>query len=291
MNILPLVFTFLIIFALIAVTFLKEVKSFSLIETAIHGYNRTERMLSNRTARKEYGKIRVDSGADKPKKEKVLKKYSSMRSLFPPLENSKFNLRPLIKQEGTLKLHPLYEPLASLLRVLYEEKLFKKSEGVEYKLLDEILKKAQKFPDTKVLAELYPEDPALRKIFYKMLKGTNQYSRKKGIAPLGSFLFLGKEDKALFLSFSSPEILEALFEKEISLEILKSERAKWEESKNYYYFSKEDFQNIIMNKALAKSTFFTSLEPFIDYSKQFMPRDLIAGRDQITGIAVEKLLN
>ena len=188
-------------------------KSFSLIETAIHGYNRTERTLSNRIPRKEYAKIRKDGEEKKEKKEKVLKNYSSMRSYFPPLENSKFNLRPLIKEQGTLKLHPLYEPLANLVRVLYEGKLFKKSEGVEYKLLDEVLKKAQKFPETQNLAELYPEDPALRKIFYKMLKGTNQYSREKGIAPLGNFLFLGKEEKALFLSFSSPEILEALFEK------------------------------------------------------------------------------
>ena len=45
-----------------------------------------------------------------------------------------------------------------------------------------------------------------------------------------------------------------------------------------------------MNKALAKSTFFTSLEPFLDYSKQFMPRSSIGGRDQITGLAVEKPL-
>src|ERR1700722_10579233 len=112
------------IFSLIAITFLKEVKSFSLIETAIHGYNRTERTLSNRILRKAYAKIKIDTGAEKQKKEKVLKNYSSMRSYFPPLENSKFNLKPLIKEQGTLKLHPLYEPLASLVRVLYEEKLF-----------------------------------------------------------------------------------------------------------------------------------------------------------------------
>lgn len=269
-------------------------KSFSLIETAIHGYNRTERTLSNTIPRKAYRKIKVEASSkiEKGNKEKGRKNYSSMRSLFPPLDNSKFNLSPLIKEPGTLKLHPLYEPLANLIRLQYRERLFKKepkSEKLEYRLIDEILKKAQKYPDTENLAELYPEDLTLRKIFYKMLKGTNQYTEDKGIPPLGSFLVLSKKEKALSLSFTSPIILEAFLGKEIALEILEIERSKWRELNSYYYLSKEDFQNIAM-KSPAKAAFFTSLDPYLDYSKQFTPRHQIGGRDRITGITVQKTL-
>lgn len=295
MNILPLIFTFLIIFSCIAFTFLKEVKSFSLIETVIHGYNRTERALSNAIPRKVYKKIKEDKAkkADNQPKEKVLKKYSSMRCLFPLLETSKFNLGPLIRHQGTLKLHPLYEPLANLFRLQYGERVLKKepkAEKLEYRLIDEILKKAQKLQDCENLAELYPEDPTLRRIFYKMLRGTNQYSNATGIPPLDSFLSLTKEEKALSLSFTSPAILEAFFGKEITLELLKVEYSKWMELNIYYYFSKEEFQNIMM-KAPAKAAFFTSLDPFLDYSKQFEARSFIGGKDQITGITVLKQIN
>lgn len=294
MNILPLVFTVLIIFSCIAFTFLKEVKSFSLIETAIHGYNRTERVLFNKISQKAYQKVKKEKEASTATGKKTEKKrdYIALRSLFPPLENSKFNLNPLLKEQGPLKLHPLYEPLANLLRLHYEKQVFKKeakAEKLEYRLIDELVKKAQKFPDAENLAELHPDDPALRKIFYKMLKGTNKNSKDEGITPLGNILSLSKGDKAVFLCFASPTILEAFLGKEISLEIQKMEEAKSGELNKHYYVSKEDFQSII-TKHPSLSPFLGPLEPFLDYSKQLTLRTQIGGRDRKTGIAVEKKL-
>jgi hypothetical protein len=290
-NVLPLVFTFLIIFSCICLTFLKEVKSFSLIETSLDGYNRTQRAVTNAIARNAYRKIKADpskkNASDKTKE--ASGEYHSRRSLFPPVENSKLNLRSLIKQQQERKQHPLYEPLAKLMRLLYQKNVFEKeksSEKLEYHLIDEMVKKAQKLVELKSLAEICPDDPALRKLYYKILKGTNQYSRSEGIPPLGNFLSVCKADKAVSLSFASPPVLEALFGHETSLAILKLEREKWEQSNKYYFFSKEDLEAALL-KSPTKASLLALLETHLDYSKQPAQKNQIAGRDKITGIAVE----
>jgi hypothetical protein len=273
-------------------TFLREVKSFSLIENALHGYNHTERTVNNTIVQKAYRKIKTPPSDNKSKTSKAqsTKAHSSRRDLVPPLENSKFNLGPLIKQEGELKLSPLYEPLAELLRLLYRKKLFEKeknSEKLEYRLIEAMLKKARKLPEVDHVADLYPEDLALRGIFYKMLKGTNQYSRDAGIPPLGYYLWAGKKDKAVALSFASPVLLEALFGMEISSEILNLERQKSDALNERYSLSKEDLQSILM-KNPTKASLLTTLDSYLNYSKQPILRKQVAKRDKKTGILVEK---
>lgn len=293
MNILPLIFTFLIIFSCIAFSFLKEVKSYTLIETTLHGYNRAEQALSNASARKTYNKIKGDpiqkqegeKGSSTSKKE-----YVSRRCFFPALENSKFNLSPLIQEGGQFKFHPLYEPLAGLIRQLYGNNLFskeKKSENLEYRLLNEMLKKARRQSNVQELAALFPEDPVLKKLYYQMLKGTNQFSEKKGIPPLGEFLAIQKSDKAVCISFASVPLLKALFGQDISSLILKVEQDKWSESGKYYYFNKQDLEMALMQTP-AKGSLLTALDTYLNYSKQFTQRELIGGRDKITGIAVTR---
>lgn len=293
MNILPLVFTFLIIFSCIALTFFREVKSYFLVESTLDGYRRTERVVGNAIAQKAYRKIKGDPLVKKEKeKSDASKEYVSRRTLFPPLENAKFNIGALVKEEGELKLHPLYEPLAALLRLLYQDRLYAKEqngEDLEYRLVEAMLKKARKLSHVENLSELYPDDPKLKAIYYRMLKGTNQYSRESGIPPLSDFLCFDKEGKAASLCFASPLILEALFGSEIASGILAEEKKKWEESNKYYFFTKEDFQTLLTNNP-SKGSLLPSIESYLDYSKGFKARDRFGGRDKITGIGVEKQL-
>src|SRR5580700_8215354 len=191
MNVLPLIFTFLIIFTCISSTFLKEVKSFSLSETIWNSACCTEGKVNRQILYKTYKKkVRepVEKKESAPKRFPQAKKrspYFSRRSFFPPFESSKFNIGPLLKNEGELRLHPLYEPLAELLRLLYEAPLKEcHSEKIEYRLLEAILTKARQCSEAKELSELSPDDPVLRKLYYKLLKGTNQYSQKGSIPPL-----------------------------------------------------------------------------------------------------------
>jgi hypothetical protein len=294
-NILPLVFTFLIIFLCIASTFLREVKSFDLVETVLNSFNRTERQLNNTIASKAYRKMKgkainkKDTGSTQTKK----RTYTSRRSFFPPFENSKFNLEPLIKYEGEFKLHPLFEPLAEMLRLLYKKTIFDRHphlEKIEYRLLDAIIIKARKHPEAEDLSELFPDDPELRSIYYKMLKGTNQYNEKKGIPSFGDFASLRKKTPALFFCFASPPLLEALFNHEIATHILQEEQKKREESNTYHYFPKEDLQILLMKNPTLSSRYST-LEPYIDHTQQMEPRREIGGIDRTTGLSVKKPLH
>jgi hypothetical protein len=290
-NILPLIFTFLIIFACLAFTFLREVKSFFLSETIINSLYHTERVMNNKIAYKTYRKIKTEAihkkGSDT---QKSSSSYYSRRSFYPPFEDSKFNLGPLIQYEGECKLHPLFEPFAEILRLLYKKTLFATqphSGKIEYRLIEAILAKSRKVPEVKNLSELYPDDSALAALYYKMLKGTNQYNQKKSIPPLGDFVTLQKEPVAIFFSFASPVLLQAFFTHEIAEHILEEERKLWEKSNKYQCFSKEDLQSLLMKNPILAAKY-SSLESYFSYSKQFKTRSEIGGIDSNTGLSMKK---
>ena len=90
MNILPLIFSLLIIFSCLCATFLKEVKSLSLIEMTLEGYNHTEKEVRNEITKRAYKKIKEDALPNDPKKEvtKKVKAFSSKRSQSPPLRRT-----------------------------------------------------------------------------------------------------------------------------------------------------------------------------------------------------------
>lgn len=291
MNILPMVLTFIFIFSFIATTLMREHKSYSLIETTRSGYQRTERQVNSAIVRKAYLKDTYKKGDQKESEPtKKAQGYVSKRTLFPPSDNTKFNLTALIKYDGELKLHPLYEPLAEFLRLLYQERLFAHEENrekIEYALIEEMVAKARRIGEVEQMSQLFPENPQLKKTFYKMLKGTNQYNREQGFPPLEHFFCVGKTNKAFSLSFASPLLLEALYGTEISLGMLKLEQDKWEESKKYYFFSKEDFQPFQL-KFPAVTSLITAIDPYIDYSKRLTKREQAGARDPATGISVEK---
>jgi hypothetical protein len=271
------------------------VKSFTLVESTLDGFNRTERAVNNAVRRKEYRKIKAESSRKKKegRKQTKPKYYLSKRSFSPPFENSKFNLVPLLEHEGELTSHPLFKPLAHFLRLLYQKNLFEKepaAKKIEYRLLEAIVKKARKSPQVSTLADLYPDDPKLSWIYYKMLKGTNQYNREEGIPPLGDFIVLHKGAPAISLMFASPLLLEALLGAEISTWIMLEEKRKWQESSKYYFISKDDLQPIL-SKDFSLASSFLALEPFMDYSKKLTRIQQISGRDKETGIGIEKSLS
>jgi len=296
MNILPLIFAFLFIFSCFAFAFLKEAKSFFLAETVFDSHNRVERTLQNSIAKKTYNKYKGEAtlpNREKKSSQQNKKNLLSYRSLFPPLEASKFNLSPLIKCNGEFKLHPLYEPLAELLRILYWKNLFapEKRDHIEYSIIDALLTKARKDPETISLADLAPDTPEIKKIYYRMLKGTNQYTvGGNGIPPLGDFIgFREGANSAISFSFASKALLEAFFNQEIASQITSTEQKKAAESNKYHYFSKDELQPLLM-KNPAQFSSFSALEPYIDYSKQLKPRKEKGGKDEKTGLGIKKML-
>jgi hypothetical protein len=268
-------------------------KSFTLIESALNGFRRTERAVDNALARKNYRKFKAAPSSQTPSVEKKKTKqsqYLSKRTLSPPLEESKFNLRTVASGDTELKTHPLYEPMAKLLRILYQNNLFDqtpKLDHVEYLLLEAILNKLHKSEGDVHFAEICPDDPKLKTLYYRMLKGTNRYTQGNGVPPFADYFSLEKTSQPVNLCFASPPLLEALFGAEISGEILKEERKKWEVSNSYYFISKNDLQTLL-SKNPANASLLPLLEPWLSDSKKFKARTWIAGRDQITGIGIEK---
>ena len=292
MNVLPMIFAFLLIFAGISFTFLRDTKSFQILESSFEGYQRTERKVNNALAQKAYRKIKGDP-VKKNQKEpaiKTSKEFQSRRAFFPPFENSKCNLAPLFASDQNPKSnHPLYEPIATLLRLLYEKSVFSKTAqgGLEYQILDALLEKAKALETVTDLNELIPEDKALQPIYYKLLKGTNVCTEEKGYPPLSDYFSIQPGKLPIYLSFAAPQLLEALFGKEIKEFILNKEQKEWESTKKYVYFSKEELQELIQRYPM-KTQLLSLLEPFIDGSKQFAPRKDFGGKDKLSGLAVRK---
>ncbi len=218
MNLLPMIFAFMVIFGVLALTFIRETKSFHILESSFEGQHRTERRVNNTIVSKAYRKIKSEGTIPSQKQPSLPTKkgvFESRRQFFPPFENSKFNLSKLFESDEDLRRHPLYEPMATLLRLLYEKPLFSKLSrpGIEYQILDALLNKAKTLKSqgadpvpgqakiTEDLSELGPDDPALRPIYYKLLKGTNQYSEKGGYPPLGDYFCIEQGKAADLIEF------------------------------------------------------------------------------------------
>jgi hypothetical protein len=289
MNILPLVFAVMTVFALVCITFLKDVKGFHYAEIGSNNMHVTEKKVNNAIASKTYRDADGESIQKKASGTKKPKTFYSKRSYFPPFVTSKFNIAPLVQSDGDYKMHALYEPLAEMLRLHYKSALFK-TEKIEYRLLDAILAKAKKFAESTDLAEFSPDDPALRSIYYKMLKGTNQYILKGTIPPLEDVVTLRKGAAAIHFSFASPVILKALFGDKIAKEITDEEQKKWKETNKYYFFSKDELQAVLMKNPILASKY-NQLELFVDYSKEMPEKKEVGGYDKVSGLSMKKSLN
>jgi hypothetical protein len=297
-NVLPLVLTFLLLFSWLSFTFVREVKSALIVEAILQGYNRAERKVSNLIVCKAYrekakeSSTKTNSNPDKPKDtSKKSKTFASIREQFPPLEESKFNLGPLVECQEEPKLHPLYEPCAELLRLLYKKRLFDRyphPQKVEYLILDTLLKKARANPDEEWIT-FSPEDPLLAKLFYKMLKGTNQYDADQGIPPLRDFFRLNEDQFAVCCNFASTTLLKAMFGPTITTAILTEEAHKSKEQDKRVLFSKEEFAAVVL-KHPKYASLFSTLNPYLNFSKRPKKKQRIGEKDSLTGITIQKSL-
>lgn len=296
MNILPLIIGFIIVFSCLSISFFKEFRSIKIAERSIEAAFRIETQLHNRLALRSYAsKARVNRSKSKGGK-KTKPVYYSMRAISPPLEESKLNISSLFEDTVIdVHHHPLYPIAAELIRTLYEGSALlieKPQEGWEKAVLDAMIAKGKKSSQRAHLADLFPDDEALRESYYKMLKGTNQFQlgpTKKGIAPLGNFLSIGSEKKedAIQFCFASAPLLQATFGAKISDKILTKEKEQWQVAGKRYLSSKEDLQELLLQDA-ALANPFAQLEPFLSFRKQIPRKTQIAGSDQSTGLVLTR---
>lgn len=294
MNILPFVFAFLLTFSYLSFSFMRESRSAQMIEFTLNGYNHTDKAIRNGIIRKGFDKIKGTETSCLIPKEKAKQNPSfvSRRTSFPPLETSKFYVRALLSGASDLPNHPLYEPLAALLRELYQDRLFhplQAAKGIEYELIASLVQKMNEQPSSDRLADLFPSNKELHTLYYKMIRGTNRYSKQEGIPPLDHFISLEKSDKVIHLNLTSETVLEALFGNAIKNEILQKEKEQFEATQKRYAFSKQDFQ-MLLDRHPKEQSLLLQLEPFISYTKKVGKKERLARRDLATQIGIEKEL-
>jgi hypothetical protein len=298
MNVLPVVIAFLILFSLFTLSSIRQELRSTFSESSIHSFYKTERVLLNSMANRDYKKAKsapVPSSSQqisdpKSNTEKPTRKYHSKRKFTPPMENSKLNLLALLELQTDPKNHPLYEIAADFFRLLYEDSLFKqiKREGLEYEMLNALLKAYAANKKCQELHDLYPADPELRSIFYRMLKGTNHYDmeNRKGIPPLEDFFSLEKTP-AIHFAFASPFLLEALLGKKNTAKILTQEEKNYQTTGKNASLSQDELTALLASDPI-HNMLVSELGENISFSQKFSKRRIISGQDRTSQLVIRK---
>lgn len=269
MNILPLIFAFIIVFSLCSSLFIEEKKTtFTEVQNYI-AYMKMQRDLHNQLEKKRYSSASSPAKNQKKKdkeKDKNLNPntiYQSRREFYPPLEISRINISLLIEEPNHPSFDLLYSTTATLLKELYSHASFY-TEGFENHILDTII-----------------EAKDLKTIPYKVLKGTTYYNiaSKEGYPPLTEFLFIDKstKDKPIHFCFATPLLLKSLLGEKLTLEILKREKTKWDKDHKHHTVTKAELQTLLPPSKI-------SLLELLNFSKRASPKKEMTSFDSTTNL-------
>ena len=154
---------------------------------------------------------------------------------------------------------------------------------MEYALIDALITKLHSNAAAKQFSEIYPDDPELKEIFYKMLKGTNLYTQELGIPPFAHFFSLEKSSKAIQINYTSKEILTSTFGQELTDQIL-----AWEQEQHSSRFlSAKEFEQLTPTR-YEDSSLLSTLGPFISYAKHSSKQKILYRQDPHTNIGIER---
>jgi hypothetical protein len=228
-----------------------------------------------------------DNNEKKNKKQDGSKSFKNFtRDREIPPDFSKLNLAPLFSNQTQ---DQLYEIAASLLRQLYTGSLVKNQphyKDFEYRILDLLIGEGRKEKKLLSFEKIYPEDRNLRKIYFKMVKGTQNYrlDPQEGYPPLNHFFLLQMEGnkKPIHFCFASTPLLKALFGAETTKTILEQEKAKQEKGKSPP-LHKSDLEVVLLKQKNGKIQIST-FDDLLSYSRQKPPEDQISYADSKTKI-------
>lgn len=169
--------------------------------------------------------------------------YLSHRFRTNLSSQSKWNLAPFIFSDK--QTTHLEEATCSFLECLYGHTDFwKKGKKQNPDLAEDLLTSFKKMDSAEKISDLFPEEPSLQPIFYKMLKGSGYYdvTSKQGHPPMEDFFRLEKENTyTLSLSYACFPALNALLGNSLAKKVLQVEQEKWEKKGGYYSITKQEF--------------------------------------------------
>ncbi len=177
MSFLPFVLSFLLILVLASSALFNSFRSTTLEKTIILAQGKARLSLINLQEKKKIDQLRkTDKKKDNAPKTELVKNlkskpYGDPRHERRRYEASKLNLSILWTKSDPTLYQIVYETTIRLLEILYQNADFyreARDPNLARSLLNALVeKKGDSFLD------LFPTDPKLAKIYYKMLKGTN----------------------------------------------------------------------------------------------------------------------
>lgn len=222
MSFLPFVLSFLLILVLASGTLFQSFRSTQIEKRIILAQNRARLELISLQEKRKIDQLRKSEKAPVsttlPSTKKP-KRYQDVRHQRKGYESSKLNLSILWNKSDPMLYRMVYETAVRLLERLYQEADFyreAKDPHLAQTLLNALIeKKGERFID------LFPSDPKLSKIYYKMLKGTNT-----GYPSLEEYFTLtsiGNQPPVRF-RYASALLLEAVLGKRAAEEMMKEEK-------------------------------------------------------------------
>ena len=262
MNLLPFVISFLLILMIGSSTLFTSLSSTGLEKKII--FTKHEALLSLITteAQKRYKHTKI---REEPKKDKSARKREKRESQtqFPDhrkkrnyLSDGKLNLWRVISDENNPESKLFYEKAIRLIEILYQATDFYQAANdpeLARKIVNGMCKK-----NSSTLQELYPGDPVLDAVYYKMLKGTNT-----GYPALEEYFKIDPRSKKIKFRYASPEMLKAVLGHDLADKILQQEKSKWEQKRLPYILNKEELQELVKFSQIFD---INHLEVFFDFT-------------------------
>jgi hypothetical protein len=247
MNFLPFVISFLLILVLGGSVMFNSFRSVSIERTIILGIHNAKLDLISDQFKKELDRMKKSAagGPKEPRIKKISpkeKSYPDKRNQRNNLQTSKLNLWPCLNGTDEDLSNAIYQSTVRLIENLYKETYFYKAakrDNLAEEIAQAMLKKKGE-----TLADLFPADPELAPIYYKMLKGTNT-----SYPSLEEYLKIEKTETAqpVIWPYASAIVLKAILGEETTKKVLAAEKASWEENRRTETLTKENLRALLQN--------------------------------------------
>jgi hypothetical protein len=219
---------------------------------------------------------------------KKIENYVSHRKNKIKNNLCKLNLAALIVEDQAKNLL-LRQTLASLLSNLYCHSSFIKQLDIKNwqdLLIQEMIKAGKNCIKPKDLLDLYPSEPVMKAIYYKILRGSGDYDMdlKDGYPPLSDFVFIDeKERKPIYFNYASYPVLTALFGQDVADHIIDLEEEKSKLFGGRRVLTKTEISNILLSSKISKEKAL-EMEHLLIYSQRAISLDAVTSKDTESGV-------
>ena len=263
MNILPVIFAFLILFSIGSYAWMKDASSsfqekehfLAKTNISLTLFTESQKAFHGNISQKQEPKKSQVNESDKEtlfqhKTSKKKEPFESRRLDFYPSEHAKLNIKDLRSKE---KPDPrLVKIFYDLIDLLYGKTVLcnsgKSSSKPIADFLLELLQKAKGINAIEKLSDFAPEDK--KQLIYSLLKGTQSYTMEtnQGYPPLGDFVRITPRQLAIYPSHAHIYLLKVLYSEEVIKQVIEQEKKLFEQNGKYTCIQKSDFNSIIQNE-------------------------------------------